>query len=241
MTASRFRSHLAGTLNTSFEVGTRKLVIDASGLTQQRTLRLPDSNGASGQLLSTDGAGNLSYTTRVTSVAASGGTTGLTVTGGPVTTTGTLTLGGTLAIANGGTGQTTANTALNAMLPAQTQAGRVLQTDGANTNWALPPRTYTSAGLVTGPKVFIGTATSNGTTGAWSISLTAAGFTTVTGVSVVCANVGTTNTTQPWSSISSLTTSTVSGYTVRPVNTVLLAGSPAQFVSTTVYVTVHGT
>ena len=43
----------------------------------------------------------------VTSVDASGGTTGLTFTGGPVTTTGTLTLGGTLTVANGGTGATT--------------------------------------------------------------------------------------------------------------------------------------
>ncbi len=47
----------------------------------------------------------------VTSVDASGGTTGLTFTGGPVTTAGTLTLGGTLAVASGGTGATTASTA----------------------------------------------------------------------------------------------------------------------------------
>lgn len=44
----------------------------------------------------------------VTSVDASGGTTGLTFTGGPITTSGTLTLGGTLSVANGGTGATTA-------------------------------------------------------------------------------------------------------------------------------------
>lgn len=43
----------------------------------------------------------------VTSVAASGGTTGLTFTGSPITTSGTLTLGGTLGVANGGTGTTT--------------------------------------------------------------------------------------------------------------------------------------
>lgn len=40
----------------------------------------------------------------VTSVALSGGTTGLTVTGSPITTAGTITLAGTLAVANGGTG-----------------------------------------------------------------------------------------------------------------------------------------
>ena len=42
----------------------------------------------------------------VTSVAVSGGTTGLTTSGGPITTSGTVTLAGTLAIANGGTGTT---------------------------------------------------------------------------------------------------------------------------------------
>lgn len=47
----------------------------------------------------------------VTSVAASGGTTGLTFSGSPITTFGTLTLGGTLAIANGGTGANTATAA----------------------------------------------------------------------------------------------------------------------------------
>lgn len=42
----------------------------------------------------------------VTSVALSGGTTGLGVTGSPITTSGTITLNGTLVAANGGTGQT---------------------------------------------------------------------------------------------------------------------------------------
>jgi len=43
----------------------------------------------------------------VTSVAVSGGTTGLTTSGGPITGSGTITLAGTLAVANGGTGTTT--------------------------------------------------------------------------------------------------------------------------------------
>lgn len=49
----------------------------------------------------------------VTSVALSGGTTGLTVTGSPITTAGTITLAGTLAVANGGTGSNNATTARN--------------------------------------------------------------------------------------------------------------------------------
>jgi hypothetical protein len=51
----------------------------------------------------------------VTSVAASGGTTGLTFTGSPITTSGTLTLGGTLDLDNGGTGATTAAGARTAL------------------------------------------------------------------------------------------------------------------------------
>lgn len=43
----------------------------------------------------------------VTSVDVSGGTTGLSFTGGPVTVSGTMTMSGTLAVANGGTGVTT--------------------------------------------------------------------------------------------------------------------------------------
>lgn len=50
------------------------------------------------------GAGTSSAAGTVTSVDGSGGTTGLTLTGGPVSASGTLTLGGTLALAHGGTG-----------------------------------------------------------------------------------------------------------------------------------------
>lgn len=44
---------------------------------------------------------------------------------------------GTVVIANGGTGQTSANAALNALLPTQTgNSGKVLLTDGTNTSWS---------------------------------------------------------------------------------------------------------
>lgn len=51
---------------------------------------------------STSGSGT------VTSVDVSGGTTGLTTSGGPITSSGTITLGGILNVANGGTGASTA-------------------------------------------------------------------------------------------------------------------------------------
>ena len=53
----------------------------------------------------TNAAGSVTIAnTGVTSVAVSGGTTGLTTSGGPITTTGTITFAGTLNVANGGTG-----------------------------------------------------------------------------------------------------------------------------------------
>lgn len=75
---------------------------------------LPSQTGNSGKVLGTNGTSalwTLAGTGTVTSVDGSGGTTGLTLTGGPITASGTLTLGGTLAIANGGTGNTTGNAA----------------------------------------------------------------------------------------------------------------------------------
>lgn len=58
----------------------------------------------------------------VTSVNVSGGTTGLTTSGGPITTSGTITIAGTVAIGSGGTGQTTQQAALNALAGATTNA-----------------------------------------------------------------------------------------------------------------------
>jgi hypothetical protein len=76
---------------------------------------LPSQTGNTGKVLSTDGTStswaSVGGTGTVTSVAVSGGTTGLTTSGGPITTAGTITLSGTLALANGGTGATTAATA----------------------------------------------------------------------------------------------------------------------------------
>ena len=68
--------------------------------------------GTTGQVLQTQGAGSppiwgtTTGTGTVTSVDGSGGTTGMTLSGGPITGAGTLTLGGTLGTANGGTNLT---------------------------------------------------------------------------------------------------------------------------------------
>lgn len=58
----------------------------------------------------------------VTSVDVSGGTTGLTYSGGPITTSGTITLAGTLAASNGGTGLTALGTGIATFLGTPTSA-----------------------------------------------------------------------------------------------------------------------
>ncbi len=50
-----------------------------------------------------------------------------------------------LPIANGGTGQTTANAAFNALVPSQSsQSGKFLTTDGTNTSWATASTTISN-------------------------------------------------------------------------------------------------
>ena len=102
----------------------------------------------------------------VTSVNASGGSTGLTFTGGPITVSGTLTMAGTLAIANGGTGQTTKVAAFNALSPI-TSTGDLILGNGANSATRLP--------IGANGTVLV----SNGSTASWSST---AGAGTVTSV-----------------------------------------------------------
>lgn len=134
---------------------------------------LPSQSGNNGRALTTDGS-LASWGVFVSSVNASGGTTGLSFTGGPVTSTGTLTLSGTLGISNGGTGQTTASGAINALLPTQSgNSGKYLTTNGSTASWDLPAQgsvtSVAASGGTTGlnfsgsPITSSGTLTLNGT------------------------------------------------------------------------------
>ncbi len=102
---------------------------------------LPNSDGTANQVLKTDGSGHLGWTTvssssAVSSVNVSGGNTGLTASGGPITSSGTITLGGTLGISSGGTGATNQNGAISNLLPSQSgNGGRVLTTNGTSVSW----------------------------------------------------------------------------------------------------------
>jgi trimeric autotransporter adhesin len=106
----------------------------------------------------------------VTSVAGSGGTTGLTLTGGPITTTGTLTLGGTLGVANGGTGLTSStvggllvggagNTYNNLAIGG---AGTTLTSNGTTASWTAATGWLTNGNGGTNPSTnFLGTTDAN--------------------------------------------------------------------------------
>jgi len=94
-----------GTVTTSVAGLQNKIIYaDSSGIYSAVTIG-SGLTFSGGTLASTDAGGT------VTSVAMSGGTTGLSYTGSPITTNGTITVGGTLAVANGGTGATTASAA----------------------------------------------------------------------------------------------------------------------------------
>jgi hypothetical protein len=101
----------------------------------------------------------------VTSVSGSGGTTGLTLTGGPITTTGTLTLGGTLAAANGGTGITSLGTGVATFLGTPSSANLAAAvTDETGSGALVFGTTPTFTTNITAPLVIGGTAVSSSLT-----------------------------------------------------------------------------
>lgn len=114
------------------------------------------TNGAGSITIAATGGGGGSGT--VTSINASGGTTGLSFTGGPVTTSGTLTLSGTLAVANGGTGVTSLTSFINSLLPSQTsQNNKALYTDGTNPLWQFPRTVIVAAASDETTAITVGT------------------------------------------------------------------------------------
>lgn len=89
-------------------------------------------------------------------------------------------LTGTIPIDNGGTGQSTANSAFNALAPSQTgNSGKYLTTDGVDTSWAANPLgTVTS--VATGTGLTGGPITTSGTISIDSTVVTLTGTQTLT-------------------------------------------------------------
>ena len=183
------------------EVGLSYGGTGASSASQARGNILPSYTGNAGKVLAVNvGATDAEWIAAggsgtVTSVAVSGGTTGLTTSGGPITAAGTITLAGTLAIANGGSGQTTAQTAMNAFAGAVT-SGSYLRGNGTNVVMAtiqaadvptLNQNTTGSAGSVANALTAgTGISFSSGTTynGSAAITINNSGVTAYPGVGI---------------------------------------------------------
>jgi hypothetical protein len=161
----------AGTMNNMVIGGTTPLAGSFTDLSVTGTTSFDGAQGTAGQVLTSAGTGNTpTWTTpttgTVTSVGGTGTVNGITLTG-TVTSSGNLTLGGTLSgvslttqvsgtlpILNGGTGQTTASAAFNALSPITTTGDLIL---GNGTNSATR--------LAIGVNTYV--LTSNGTTASW--------------------------------------------------------------------------
>jgi len=99
-------------------------------------------------------------------------------------------LTGTIPVINGGTGQTTANLAFNALAPSQTgNTGKYLTTDGTDTSWATNPLgTVTS--ITAGTGLTGGTITTSGTIAIDSTVATLTGTQTLTNKTLTTPIIG---------------------------------------------------
>ena len=99
-------------------------------------------------------------------------------------------LTGTIPIINGGTGQTTANLAFNALAPSQTgNTGKYLTTDGVDTSWSTNPLgTVTS--ITAGTGLTGGTITTSGTIAIDSTVVTLTGTQTLTNKTLTTPIIG---------------------------------------------------
>lgn len=162
MAAHTFKGNNTGSTANALDLTATQLTAELNLFSSTLQGLTPLSGGGTTNFLRADGTWTAPAGSggTVTSVALSGGTTGITVSGSPITTSGTITLAGTLAIANGGTGQTTAGAAFNALSP-MTTAGDIIYggASGAGTRLAAGTATQVLHG---------------GTTPSWSaVSLTA--------------------------------------------------------------------
>jgi hypothetical protein len=164
----------------------------------------------------------------VTSVSGSGGSTGLTLTGGAITTSGTLTLGGTLIAVNGGTGQSTytvgdilyaSSTTALAKLGIGS-AGQVLKVASGLPSWATDQN---SGGTVTSITNAADSGTGSAITGAGTFTYTG-GAKVTTSVSGTTVTINTSATTNTGTVTSVATGNGISGGTITGSGTLTVSG-----------------
>lgn len=185
---AQLKDQQAGTSGDNFTVGGNLTVTGsttlgsalpiAQGGTGQTTASgainalMPSQTSNSGRYLTTNGV-SVSWGTvtpgtgTVSSVALQSNLSGISVTGSPVTTSGTLILSGTLAVASGGTGQASLSTGAVLVgngtsavsLISAGASGQVLTSNGSSwSSSALPTASSTVSGVVsTGTQNFAGT------------------------------------------------------------------------------------
>jgi len=135
------------------------------------------------------------------------------------------TVSGTIAIANGGTGQTTANAAINALLPSQTsQSGKVLSTNGTDTSWI-------SSG---------GTGTVTSVTGTAPVSVATGTTTPVISMAAATTSVNGYLTSTDWNTFNSKGNGTVTSVALSAPSIFSVSGSPVTS-SGTISLTYSGT
>ena len=159
-----------GTLTGSngiMAIGTSQIYKDASGNVGFNSIVPSEKIDVVGNIKA---SGTISAATQFT-----GPGTGLTGTAASLSIGGNAAnVTGTVAIANGGTGQITANAAFNALAPSQTsQSGKYLTTDGTNTSWATNPLGTVTSVSFTGGLISVATST---TTPAFTVAGTSWGI-----------------------------------------------------------------
>jgi hypothetical protein len=134
------------------------------------------TNGVGSITIASSGGGGGSGT--VTSVNVSGGTTGLTYSGGPVTTSGTITMAGTLVVGNGGTGVTTL-TANSVVLGNGTGAVQVVAPGTSGNVLTSNGTTWSSSAASGGTNIANGTSNVSIATSGGNITMQTAGTSAV--------------------------------------------------------------
>lgn len=114
----------------AFTVGTVGGATAANIATTVTTVGAASAPNSAGKLVVRDALGDFGASTITANLIGN-------VTGNASTATTAGNVSGTVAIANGGTGQITANAALNALMPSQTgNSGKFLYTTGTDTGWS---------------------------------------------------------------------------------------------------------